>query len=94
MTRKEWKVEEFVRGTNRLPTGYYWNVVSGGQPVVQVSLDQRFGTRLEDLRSPDAPILWIPTDWDGLIRLAVQISHMAQAVGVRLPDGVLVKVTH
>lgn len=94
MERKEWKVDEFVRGSNRLPQGYHWNVVTGGQPVVQVSLDPRYGTRAEEARSPDAPILWIPTDWDGLIRLAVQIAHMVQAVGVRLPDGVLVKTTH
>ena len=77
----------------RTPNGYYWNVVTGGQPMVQVSLDPRFGTRIEDPRSADAPILLIPTDWDGLVRLAVQIAYMAQAVGVQLPDGVLVKVT-
>lgn len=94
MERKVWTVDDFVGGTNRLPQGYHWNVVSGGHPIVQVSLDERFGTRGEERRSPTAPIVHIPTDWDGLIRLAVQIAHMAQAVGVRLPDGVLVKVTH
>jgi hypothetical protein len=94
MERKDWTVDDFVKGSNRLPQGYHWNVASGGKPIVQVSLDKRWGTRLEEPRNPDAPIVSIPTDWDGLIRLAVQIAHMAQAVGVRLPDGVLVKVTH
>jgi hypothetical protein len=94
MERREWTVDDFVKGTNRLPEGHFWNVVTAGQPVVQVSLDPRHGTRLEDPRDPNAPIVNIPTDWDGLVRLAVQIAHMAQAVGVRLPDGVLVKVTH
>jgi hypothetical protein len=94
MERKTWEVEDFIEGANMLPTGYHWNVVLGTHPVVQVSLDRKSGTRSEDSRNPLAPTVHIPTDWDGLIRLAVQISHMASAAGVKLPDGVLIKVTH
>lgn len=94
MERRDWTIDDFVKGTNRLPEGYFWNVMTGGQPVVQVSLDPRYGTRVEDPRNPTAPIVLIPTNWEGLICFAVQIAHMAQAVGVRLPDGVLVKATH
>jgi hypothetical protein len=87
-------VEDFIEGTNTLPTGYHWNVVLGAHPVVQVSLDRQWGTRAEEPRNPSAPIVHIPTDWNGLIRMAVQIAHMANAAGVRLPDGVLVKIIH
>lgn len=94
MDRKDWTVDDFAKGANTIPDGFHWNVATAAKPIVQVSLDERFGTRVEDRRDPNAPILHIPTNWDDLIRLAVQIAHMAQAVGVRLPDGVLVKVTH
>jgi hypothetical protein len=91
LKQKTWEVGEFVEGTNELPQGFHWNVSLGSKPVVQVSLDSQWGTRLEDPRTPEAPIVNIPTNWDGLIRLAVQIAHMAEAAGVRLPDGVLVR---
>jgi len=68
--------------------------VHSANPSLIAHIAERYGTRVEDPRNPTAPIVLIPTNWDGLIRLAMQTAHIAQAVGVRLPDGVLVKVTH
>ena len=94
MERKEWTVHEFVQGTNKLPEGFHWNVVTGDKPVVQVSLELSLGNAWRGSAKPKRTNHSHPTNWDGLIRFAVQIAHMAQAIGVRLPDGVLVKVTH
>jgi hypothetical protein len=94
MERKEWNLDEFVNGTNRLPEAYHWRVVVDAKrkPVVQVSLDPGWGTHVEETENPSAPIVDIPTSWENLIRLAVQIAHMAQGVGVELPDEILIKV--
>jgi len=97
MERKNWEVEDFAEGRNNLPQGYRWNAVSrpDGLAVIEVSLDPKFGTRREEPRNPDNPIIAIPTSWDDAIRLAVQITEMAQAAGEPLPPGVFVKgATH
>lgn len=93
MRRKVWDVSELEEGTNRFPQGYHWNTQSGidGLAYIEVSFNERFGTRAEEARSPTNPILLIPTAWQEAIRLAVQITDMAQAVGVPLPDNVLVR---
>jgi hypothetical protein len=94
MERKEWNLDELVNGTNRLLEAYHWRVVVDAKrkPVVQVSLDPGRGTHVEETGNPSAPIVDIPTNWENLICLAVQVAHMAQNVGVELPDGVMVKV--
>jgi hypothetical protein len=94
MERKEWNLDEFANGTNRLPEAYHWRVIVDAKrkPVVQISLDPGWGTHVEETGNPSAPIVDIPTSWENLIRLAVQIAHMAQGVGVELPDGILIKV--
>ena len=96
MERKEWNLDEFANGTNRLPEAHHWRVIVDAKrkPVVQISLDPGWGTHVEETGNPSAPIVDIPTSWENLIRLAVRVAHMAQGVGVELPDGILIKVLH
>jgi hypothetical protein len=84
MERKDWNLEEFVNGTNRLPEGYHWRVVVDAKrkPVVQASLDPSRGAHVEETGNPSAPIVDIPTSWENLIRLAVHVAHMAQDIGL------------
>jgi hypothetical protein len=82
MERKDWNLDEFVNGTNRLPEAYHWRVVVDAKrkPVVQVSLDPGWGTHVEETENPSAPIVDIPTSWENLIRLAVQIGTWRRAL--------------
>jgi hypothetical protein len=93
MERKTWTVDEFIEGSNTLPQGYHWNTVSriDGLACIVASLSPDFGTRSEERRSLTNPTITIPLSWPDAIRLAVQITEMAQAGGASVPEGVFVK---
>ena len=93
MQKKEWSVSDLIEGSNIFPQVYNCNCTSriDGLAVIQASTNAEFGTRSEDRRSPTNPTISFSMSWPDAVRLAVQITQMAMAVGEPIPEGVFIK---
>lgn len=82
---------QLVDGFNELPQLYNPSVRIGGEPNVHIhaTIDSRLGTTIHEPRDPDATTVVLRMDWKDAIRLAVELSKMAEVRGINLPKGVL-----
>lgn len=93
---KTWEIDDFIEGSNTLPQTYHWSALAGnGEAALRASLSPDFGTRPEEPRSSTSPTLLLRMTWADAIRLAVEITRMAQATGQPIPPDVFIRgATH
>ena len=89
MAQPREKVELVEGAVNELPQLYNPSVRTGGNALIVATTIPHLGTSPLEPRSPNATTVAFRMEWEDAIRLAVEISKMAEVVGVRLPKGVL-----